>query len=52
MLSCVVWSQSPARRSKMVKSPGHFVMGQLWAVCTAHPHLHEGSVASPILNMC
>ena len=29
MLSCVVWSQSPARRSKMVKSPGHFVMGQL-----------------------
>ena len=28
MLSCVVWSQSLARRSKVVKSPGHLVVGQ------------------------
>ena len=28
MLSCVVWSQSLARRSRVVKSPGHLVMGQ------------------------
>ena len=28
LLSCVVWSQSLARRSKVVKSPGHLVMGQ------------------------
>ena len=28
MLSCVVSSQSLARRYKVVKSPGHLVMGQ------------------------